>query len=536
MNLPQADVLDAPPLMPDDIAMKWVCFLTILMCSTAIARADLLGDEYRNPAEGIALRPPADCVLSNISVPGQIAEFDDDQRHWVCRVSRLSLPHPLPLDVYKDQFGQQQDGLLNLTVAQLNQQAGTELVMRDLVHVGEHAIPVGILVARCQQNAQRRLVQKALVEANDQLYYLVELNTPARSGADNLTPDPDERAAADTFNSMIDSIELLDRAAIYQDQADRLIRTRGLFANWSGDFLSSKLAPEQYFRLLRDGRDIGYVYETDEYDDKDGRIGDSAVIRISIRSHTEPVEGTAVDSQSRLVVTVDRKHESWISQALVTTQPPANAPAGAKPTVQQIDETGISQQSLRAVPVVPPGGGLDAPQQPDDEIQPGLALRDSWALTVIRRAGSQAPPTFRQDVPPWYLPQALSYLLPRLLPLKEPKTFMFAIYEPTGDNGRQAVMSRYVDVLSPSEVTLDGRQIMAIAIKDRIGLEGTVTTHYFSPDDGSYFGSETIIPGKEASDEPSVQLVLPSDADTLRRLWPSCVLTRPDRIGGDAGQ
>ena len=65
---------------------------------------------------------------------------------------------------------------------------------------------------------------------------------------------------------------------------------------------------------------------------------------------------------------------------------------------------------------------------------------------------------------PNYLMRSL-HLLPQLLPLREPKTYLFYSY--VAD--RREVMLRYVDVGREADVTLDGRHIRAIPVADRIG-------------------------------------------------------------------
>ena len=64
-------------------------------------------------------------------------------------------------------------------------------------------------------------------------------------------------------------------------------------------------------------------------------------------------------------------------------------------------------------------------------------------------------------LPPYYLPQALGQLLPRLLPA-EPAQYLFAFYV----SGPRTVLQRYIDVGAPSEVELDGQSVRAIPISD----------------------------------------------------------------------
>src|SRR6185503_9737453 len=120
------------------------------------------------------------------------------------------------------------------------------------------------------------------------------------------------------------------------------------------------------------------------------------------------------------------------------------------------------------------------------------------------------------ELPPYYIPQALAHLLPRLLPRWEVKGYVFASYVPD----EQKVVLRYVDVLPEDEVTLAGEKVRAIPITDRLGYEGSVTTHYLSPD-GKYLGSVN---------EDSKITILPTDAPTLEKLWKDVNLSRPENL------
>jgi hypothetical protein len=84
------------------------------------------------------------------------------------------------------------------------------------------------------------------------------------------------------------------------------------------------------------------------------------------------------------------------------------------------------------------------------------------------------------------------------------------------------VMLRYVEVKPIQQVTLAERTFQAIPITDHIGVEGSVTTHYVSPS-GQYLGSEN---------KDTKIIIIPTDRETLARLWPKLKLLRP----GDPGE
>jgi hypothetical protein len=154
----------------------------------------------------------------------------------------------------------------------------------------------------------------------------------------------------------------------------------------------------------------------------------------------------------------------------------------------------------------------------DGQTDPKTNVGGSEEVRVVTietgtRAGLGKPA--KRMAPAWYIPQAIGHLLPRLV-ATEQKTFLFATY--VAD--QHEVMSRYIDVGKETTLTLAGEKTLAIPIQDRIGLEGSITTHYIGPD-GKYLGSVN---------EDSKIMILPTTAANLKKLWPNAKLTPPDKI------
>ena len=125
----------------------------------------------------------------------------------------------------------------------------------------------------------------------------------------------------------------------------------------------------------------------------------------------------------------------------------------------------------------------------------------------------------------FYIPQAFGFLLPRLVPLTKPHTYMFATFVSNGSDatGRTpgAVMSRYVDVLPIQDVRFNRNNYDAITVVDKIGLEGTPTNTYFTVK-GEFIGS---ISTTNDGEKDTTWMVLPTDAQTLTTMWPGADLT-----------
>jgi hypothetical protein len=473
---------------------------------------DLLGDVFSSDAAGISFRAPAG--MKQVGRPGsdQITQYVDEKRQWSLSVTRTTLKEPLALTSQTSTDPNPRPGLLELTRNRLKSNSpGVEIVREDVVNITD--ADVALLAARVGVGLKRVLVQQAIIQANDQLYYTISLSTPAaRQNDDGTTPqdDPNERAAVEALRAMLDTVKILDRTAVKEDQNQRLYRTRALFVNIDRSRIEQALMPEQWVRIIHSGKDIGYSYIVEEPEKQAGHDGVSVGIRT--RTITEPSpEGKPAapttrptrvqrDSETLMWMSLDRKHETWSTVMYVDD--------GKRKDTST--EVGASDRQTNRVydKELPVGEQID-PRNPP------VRLADTYTLkvtTVGKRAGGE--PIVR-ELPPFYMPMAMGHLLPRILPLEQPKTYMFASF--VSDRGE--VMARYVDVGREEDVELGGKKVRAVPVADRIGLEGSVTTHWVSPE-GTYLGG---------INKDSGMTLLPTDAPTLQKMWQGADLSRPRR-------
>ena len=508
--------------------------------------SQLLGVPFENPSAGISFRIPSGCHRVRSTGGGDdIGQFADEKRNWQLKVSRLLTKNPMSLATAPDNFGKPIPGLLDQTVAGLKRDlAGCVVLRQDLTNVqdGDPNVKdnVAMIAVRYSAAGGRYLTQQAIVQSKQRLFYLLALTTPVGDSQDDTKPDPRERVAVETFSQLLDSIRLLDTAKIKEDQDDRLVRTRALMVNWSPSRLHAALVDEQWLRMVRDGKDVGYSYVTEQTaarvprplrldEVKAGKSdrdlvepGDGILIGVRARSvdpllrlqADKPSGPIQVDSASWLFVTADRKLEDW-SRIIVVDD--GTVDKDKKPIKSQTEEFGTSsRQTIRS---------LDKEGMPGTKLdphQPPISVRDQYMLDVTTVSGSGTGDPVNQQLSPWYLPQALGHLLPRLLPLRpemqadgspKPRSYLFAIYVPEV----RAVIHRYVDVGSEQDVTFNGKTVRAVPIEDRIGWQGAITTHYMSPQ-GVYLGSE---------EKQTHLLILPTDAPTLLAIWKNADLSRP---------
>jgi hypothetical protein len=502
------------------INIRGICLVVIVIlvgCVTVDAQPTtkptteggaLLGPKFQSAAAGIAFSPPAG--MKEIRGPvgtNEIVRFSSEEKHLELRVTRVILEtgKPLPLTTWKDKDGVEHPGMLELTTEQFKTDTpGSQILRQDTTNVGD--VSVGMMAARFNYGLETNLLQEAVVRASDQQYFIFAFTCTAPRNGD-VSQDPGVQTAVETFSQVLDSLQLLDQTSIKEDQDERLFRTRTLFVNLTRKKLTDTLQKEQWLRVLRDGKDVGYTYVTEEIGrdlPRKGRpersTGPDGVL-IGTRSRVVNDTGGQLDSESWQFVTFDRRYEAW-STVGFTTDPRAGK--------ANFGELGITRWRERPVAdQVPQGLGA----------HPNVSLTEEYRLEVTKLGRNQsATEPIVRDLPPFYLPQAIDHLLPRLIPTREPKGFAFATW--VSDAGQ--LMLRYVDVGTEQEVALNHKRVRAIPIKDRVGLEGPLTTHYMSPE-GKYLGSVN---------EDTHVTILPTDAATLEQLWKNANLTRPGAVEG----
>jgi hypothetical protein len=506
---------------------------------------DVLGPLYINHTAGISFHVPIGSKKVLQVSPDILAEFDDPTRKWELKVAVATPDKPTVLTTRADLNPgaapdtrpagavKPNEGLMERTLDSLKRTLPAAKVLReDLTSIpnGNLALQnnVGLLAIRYTVAGQRRLAQQALIEGSDRLFYVLTLTSPGKAEDSTIADDPREIQAVDTFRQVLDSVTLLDRAAIVREQEERLYCTRALFVNFTPNRLQGALVPEQWLRVIRDGKDVGYTYICEQ---KAGGVprtigkvsdpnavneitphievkkptippGDGILVGIRARLITDGMRSDkttgpiVTDTEAWLFTSLDRNHEDWSREVVINEH--INGPDGKPKKPIFIEEFGDSNKRLKNVLLPVPD---DAPLG----TKPEMVTKEDYRLDVEQvNAGAALAPITCQ-LPPFYTSQAISHLLPRLLPLHEPRGYMFRTY--VGD--ARDVMMRYVDVQPQQAVDIMGKNQFAIPIDDRLGIDGSITTHYFSPT-GKYLGSE---------EKDSDLWIIPSDNDTIQKIW-----------------
>ena len=341
---------------------------------------ELLAGIYQNPLAGIAFRVPVNFLQAKTVAGDQIARFINERDGSEIICTRSSSDRPMPLTganprEFREKFAQwqkaQEDakrekrtftekppeakeaGLVEVVALQLaNRNPGVEILRQDVENLGEQQ--AGMIAARISAVGQRKLFLQAIIQANDQLYYSLTMTSPASKDAKgDDTDDPGEKRAAESFHQMLDTVKLLDRGAVKEDQNQRLFRTRAFFTTLTAPKLRQTLIPEQWMRLIQNGKDIGYMYIVEEIDSKGG----ADRVKVGIRSRTYPDDTNQVDAETWFIVNTDRRHEDWSNLVWVQDRKTKKG--------NQVVEIGSSdRRTTRQLVATPEKGDAKDPKQP----------------------------------------------------------------------------------------------------------------------------------------------------------------------------
>ena len=165
-----------------------------------------------------------------------------------------------------------------------------------------------MIALRYNAGMRRKLNQRAIIQANEQMYYDLAMISTGTKQKD--MEDPVEREAVEAFRTILDSVKLLELSDTKNDQEERLYNTRALFMEF-GQKMQKVLIPEQWFRVQLDGRDIGYSYYVERQDKKAAGPG------IEVGTRTRILHGDDQDDIELMrSVTNDLRHEQF-SQLVV---------------------------------------------------------------------------------------------------------------------------------------------------------------------------------------------------------------------------
>ena len=235
-----------------------------------------LGKVFRSRVAGIELNPPAGGTMMRQLDTGEIVRFTYNDHGWDIRVKPVPLHLGMPLD-----------DLVRLTSKQLLESNGSaEIVDQKVIEVAGQIQPVGIIEARYNAGVDRLFTQQALFREDDQSYYLIQMGSPtdkAKNAPVN-PPDPQETEVREVFNAILPTVHLLDREALRVEQDQRLLNTRALWVLMDKKKIVETLNPLHFVRIIKDGKDIGFVQYNERQATHTGREGVEIIVRSRVMS------------------------------------------------------------------------------------------------------------------------------------------------------------------------------------------------------------------------------------------------------------
>lgn len=480
----------------------------------AAEKAPQLGPIYQGAAD-ITFYTPPDCKEINRPLNDEFVRCYNESKRWLFTAGRFELEKSIPLKDYRPKdnsapggLGPMTKGYLTLALQTVLADSPDAVVLRQPETLDMGNVRIGVFAVRMFIEGRPTLVQQALVQVTDSRYYALTFRSPSEN--EKPEEDPAVREAVGIFGGIVDSINVLDLKAVRANQDERLFATRALFYNWNVETVTKSLVKEQWLRFVQDGKDIGYAHVFEEPADAIPHAGEKrdAVpakpkgIRVGQRSRTVGKDGISVDAESWMFVTFDRAHEVWSNLAVTKdpTQP------DARQRESWFTEVGASDKQFLRIFDTKPGQNGQVPLGDDrDKLNPQQRTVEQYKMMVRTESKSAVAPAVDLQPPPFYLPQALSQILPRLVPLNDRKGYLFASYL----SEQRAIALRFVDVMPETTTMINGKSQRAVPVVERVGRVGSPTTHYMTPD-GKYLGS---------TNEGARIQILPTDLETLKKIW-----------------
>jgi hypothetical protein len=479
---------------------------------------------YRSVESGIEVRlPPGERLdeetLRALGDEDQMAIVTDEAAGTRFELRRILLPSPLPLRASDLPEGGRQPGLLELAADELRRNVGGEILRITTVPLGD--ADAGLLIARHASGTDQVLRQVAIIPRNAQLAHRLTLVSPAAEGnLETIAKDPAVREAVETFRAVLDSYAAVDQTALYEEQRARLDATRALMVKLRPQGrMQSVCVPEAWWRIRRDGRDIGFARVIEEganglptgligaFDDPERDNAADPLTATGVRVGTRMRLLTGDDRDGPFL---DRATWSWSSRQLdagdfrelnrlvepaEATRHRVERPVAARAEV-------IGQMRARDVPV--------GRQYIDDDgiTRTTFDVRQQRRLDVkFTLDGRQAQEAVRREPPGWYIPQAVDHLLPRLLATDVGEPIMVATYVPD----RRELFNKYLDVAAPTQAELPGGGMArVVVVSSRVGYEGSPTRHYLDADTFRWLGSRNEGTGVTA---------VPVTREELETIW-----------------
>jgi hypothetical protein len=394
----------------------WCTWLALIAAAQAGSGAQgpvPLGPSYVDAQAGFSVRPPvgAAVIRHQPDEPGQrpdlfqVVSFVLQEPHWNLAVEMMIVP---PEQSLADSAGR--------ILANAEQRLGLKRQEQRTGQVGRR--DAVIFSARGLLSQVEVCCFCAVVQVSRSRRFVVELTGPAEQA------QPLEATFAAVLNSfevLIDPNQegVLQRAS---QAGERLLR------EVAASGLAEHLVGERYYRFVKDGKDVGYVAITEEpyaFRYRPGvHIGEQGWL-------FDDPPGGIQKFQTDLFVANDLRNERWASRVQQVLPADPNQPRRCLATSEQ-----------------------------------GLGQQDKLVVSFAADAPGQQPANKVFELPSDYLPQVLTRILPRFLPLDSRGIYAFTCYDSQG----HCLVTRRYDLVGQDSIDVAGSAVAGYRIEDRQGV------------------------------------------------------------------
>jgi len=390
----------------------WLTILAAAWPGQATQPAVSLGPTCVDGEMGFSIRPPADAQLvrHGPDEPGQrptlfqLVSFPVQQRGWNLAVQVMRTAPGEPIADSAERIVERTVKHLGLTLLDRRPQ---KVDGRDAVRLSARGPFAGSEVH----------LFSVVVTATETKRFVVEFSGPAA--------DVVELSA--TFEAILDSFRVLitsrDEAALRQASQAAVALLPSIVTQGMAD----RLTPTSYYRLLSNGKDVGYMVVSEKPRALRGTTG----VQIIERGWLFESAGDIKRVENDLFVSNDLTQERWVNR---------------------VHHIGVAtQQRSRGYALT----------QVEGVRQHDTLLVSHSAGPAPRLSGNKA-----FELSSDYIPQVLIRLLPRFLVGGKAEPVAFTCYDTKGS----ALLTRRYDPIGWDVIELDGKSVSAYRMEDRLGL------------------------------------------------------------------
>ena len=329
----------SPGQLTTRLWLRVLCMCTALGTGAAANAAPppgeaepLLSDQtWQEQTYGVSLRPPLGSKLYELSADDAVLRIVGDPGYSI-KVSVKQSSKEITLAMIR-----------RIAIDQLGTIQPQATILGDQV-IRPAGLPGSLLYFRFTDNQRKTWVLgQAFVQLNPNTVLVLQLDI-GDSGFQGVRP---------IFEAVVNSVNVQDVKKLDEQNEVLIEAGQTWYETVEASRIEHLLVPEQWFRIVHESKDVGYMRIRQHKDS----VMQKAGLRVDIQARVQ-VKDEYFDSLSNFFVSDDRKQEIW---SIRTTRRPAHP--GARPAQKVLEggndswvETGLRDDELITVTRQHPGG------------------------------------------------------------------------------------------------------------------------------------------------------------------------------------